>query len=191
MTKDRPFKKVMLPVMLAFCSAPAFGAEHLDCMNAPMGETEQIVLKRHHDTVRGNDELLRAVQTSLEARARVCGYLNGWSPNATRLAFEYVWLQAQWRRIPSGFSAPEEERLETALQPMQFRLKALMAPSANAVARGEEPPPPPYGSSMFKEFYVLLKASKIPQNSSSEGTLSGWLYGKGFQAAVVDAFSKE
>ena len=74
---------------------------------------------------------------------------------------------------------------------MRPRLNLLLAPAASAIAHGKEPPPPSSDGSMFKEFNGLLKAAKIPQNSSTENLLHGWLYMKGFQAALIEAFSKE
>ena len=186
----RQIVKNTLALMLAAGCSPALGADRLDCMSVPMGEVEQTVLNRHESARRGDDKLLAAVQASLESRAKVCAVLNGWSSSATRLAFEHRWLQVQWGRTPI-FSAEEETRLTAALQPMQSRLITLLYSSVQAVARGDEPPPPPLNDTRFTEFNVLLKEANIPQNAENERRLSGWLYTRGFQAAVLAAFKTE
>ena len=124
-----------------------------------------------------------------ESRARVCGYLYGWSSNATHLAFEHKWLEVQSALIPFEISADEEQRLNAALAPMRSRLLALYDPAIEAVTRGENPPLLPYG--VFRQFYPLLKEAKIPQNESNESRVVLWLDNRGFREAVDAAFAKQ
>ncbi|MFB0872706.1 MULTISPECIES: hypothetical protein [unclassified Sphingobium] len=189
MSKQSLISKSFLVAALAIGCTPAFGANHLECMNLPMGEAEQTVLDRHRDTLRKESNLLAAVQASLQFRAQVCAYLNEWSSAATRLAFEHRWLQVQWGGIPPSFSASEEERLRVSLEPLRPKLIALFRVQTDAIAKGEEPPPPPLEDTMFEDFEVLLKLANIPQNTSNERRLDGWLYGVGFQEAVIAAFT--
>lgn len=128
-------------------------------MKMPMGEAEQAILNRLHESRRGDNSLSSAVQVALQSRAQVCAYLNGWSPSAMRLAFEHQWLKVQWDRAPESFDTSQIERLNVALEPLRPRLIALFSLAMAAVAKGENPPPPPAGDTMFRDFDGLLKSA--------------------------------
>ena len=183
-------KQIVL-VLFMLSSFPAFAADYLDCMNKPMGEPEQATLNQNTFN-RQDDKIAREAQAVIEDRARVCAYLHGWSVSATHLAVQYRWSQLMFMGAPGRFfDKDQQDRLDSALQPIRSRLAAKLASSADAVARGEDPPPPPLGASMFPEFHMLLKAANIPQTRANVDLLEGWLYKLAFDAAIVAAFSSK
>ena len=186
-------KNGLLLITFASLCEPAFAANRLDCMTAPVGQVEQGVLESQIGAARGDDRRDASMWRILEARAQVCSYLYNWSEGAARLAVHHRYSQMQTERLKRGgfswgFAPQEEARLEAALQPKFDQLISLFAPSVEAVSRGIDAPPP--SASMFKDFHILMKEAKLSPNNSALGRLEGLLYERGYSSALERAFSK-
>jgi len=170
-------------------ATPAFAADHLDCMNLPLGSAEQNILDIHNSAARGDDRRSAALSALLNGRAQSCGYLHGWSERAMRLAAHHRWLQIQWKLLERfrEYSTDEEARLEAALASRIDRLVVLFKPDVDAIVDNAETPPPRDG--MFREFNPMIKEAKISQKNSSEQNLSLWLYRRGSVVALEKAFA--
>lgn len=182
--------KWMLTVFFVLSGGPAFAADHLDCMSAPLGSVEQNILDRHYTARRGEDRRSEALSAILDARAKSCGYLYNWSAKAVRFAAHHRWLQIQWKALEpiNPYTSDEEVRLDTALMQRVERLVVLFKGDVDAVSNNTETPPPVEG--MFREFHVMIREAKISQKNASEQNLDMWLYRRGSVIALEKAFER-